>query len=179
MENFIRQLAQEHFEADRQAFINFIRLSFPLDGDEITDIYNDVWMDVIDNVRRGRTERVSNWKSYVFNLGWKRACKRVTRHMEPAALDETEGGILEYQAYCIREAESDAGHMDHLMKIERLLDELEKMPAKHREVLELYYFGNMTTAEIAKAMDYSGARSVITIKRRSLSILQERMRAVA
>ena len=87
MENFICQLAQEYFEDLRPAFFNFIRRSFPLCDDEIAGIYSDVWIDAIENVRRGRTERVGNWKAYLFGLGWKRACKIMTRGMKTDSRD--------------------------------------------------------------------------------------------
>ena len=177
MENFIRQIAQEHFEAHRQAFINFIRKGFTLNGDEITDIYNDVWIDVIDNIRRGRTERVGNWKAYVFSLGWKRAYKLVTRRAEMESIDISEGGELAFQAFCIGKEEEDACNMRHLERIESVMMELERLPEKHRAVLELYYIKGMSAAEIAKEMGYSGARSVITVKKRSLGLLQERLGA--
>lgn len=178
MEKFIMQLAQKHFEVDRQAFINFIHQNFALNGDEITDIYNDVWMDVIENIRRGRTERVRNWKSYVFGLGWKRACKLVSRRTEMERIDSYGYyGVL--LRACNDIAEEDAIHIGHLEKIESLMVELDAMPDKHREILMHYYLEEMTTAEIASLMGYSGARCVITLKKRSLMLLHERMRAIA
>ncbi|MDE6195029.1 MAG: sigma-70 family RNA polymerase sigma factor [Muribaculaceae bacterium] len=179
MENFICQLAQEYFEDLRPAFFNFIRRSFPLCDDEIAGIYSDVWIDAIENVRRGRTERVGNWKAYLFGLGWKRACKIMTRGMRTDSLDIQDSFSPEFQTVCIRESEEDAINISHLEKIEMLMTELEQLPDKHRVVLELYYLKGMSTAEIAETMGYSGARSVITVKRRSVSLLQQRLEAVA
>lgn len=179
MENFIKQLAQEHFETLRQAFINYIRLSFPLNGDEITDIYNEVWIDVIENVRKGRTERVRNWKSYVFGLGWKRACKLVTRRAKMGSIDYEEAYATAFEKWALDMIEETAVHMAHLENIERLMMELENLPEKHKEVLRLYYLEGMSTAEIAKAMGYGGPRIVITIKKRSVTLLRERMAAAA
>ena len=179
MENFITQLAQENFEAMRKAFMNFIRGSFDLNGDEIADIYNDVWIDVINNVRTGRTQRVSNWKAYIFSLGWKRAYKIVTRKTYMDSIDNAEFCEAAFQSYCTRLAESDASHIMHLRKIEKAMDELERLPEKHQAILTLYYIKGMSTAEIATVLGYSGDRSVITVKKRSLRMLQERMQAVA
>lgn len=174
MENFLLQLAQTHFDSDRQAFINFIRKSFALNGDEITDIYNEVWIDVIDNVRRGRTKQVRNWKSYILNLGWKRAYKLVTRRVEMQMIDDEV--VCEVR---MREADADERHMTHLEEIEDMMLELEAMPEKQRKILVLFYIKGMSASEVAEQMGYSGARSVITLKKRSLRILRERMQAVA
>lgn len=179
MENFIKQLAQEYFECLRHAFINFIRQSYPLNGDEITDIYNEVWMDVIENIRLGRTERVCNWKSYIFGLGWRRAYKTVTRKTETNSLDDSVTCGAAYQTYCMKQAEKDALHMRHLEQLDILMNELDQLPEKHQSVLRLYYIEGMSTSEIAETMGYSGARTVITVKKRSLTLLQERMQAVA
>ena len=179
MEKFIQNLVKSHFEANYQAFITFIRKSFPLNGDEITDIYNDVWIDVIENVRRGRTERVLNWKAYIFGLGWKRAYKTVTRRTDMDSIDCNESCEVLYQAYCMKEAERDTSHMDHLRRIESLMEGREGLPEKHRAVLTLYYLKGMSTAEIAESLGYSGARTVITMKKRSVNLLRERMQAVA
>ncbi|MDE6380242.1 MAG: sigma-70 family RNA polymerase sigma factor [Muribaculaceae bacterium] len=179
MENFIMQLAQAHFDSDRQAFINFIRRSFQLNGDEITDIYNEVWIDVIDNVRRGRTELVRNWKSYIFNLGWKRACKLVTRRAEMQVIDDEEVYDGEFNKVRLREMEEDIRNMEHLERIELMMTELEALPEKQRQILVLYYLKGKSAEEIAELMGYSGARSVITLKKRCLCIIHERMEAVA
>lgn len=178
MEKFIQQLAQKHFNADRQAFINFIRKSFQLNGDEITDIYNEVWIDLIDNVRRGRTEKVKNWKSYVFNLGWKRACKLVTRRAEMERIDE-EGGRLDFETGCLDDLEDDRLNLEHLERIETMMLELERLPEKQREMLTLFYLQGKSAAEVAEEMDYRSDRTVITLKRRSVAQLRERIQAVA
>lgn len=156
MEKFIKQLAETHFDADRQAFINFIRKSFALNGDEITDIYNEVWIDVIDNVRRGRTEQVKNWKTYVFSLGWKRAYKLVTRRTEMQSIDIEDSYPMDYEAECLRRLNEDAEHLQSLEKIEIMMIELEAMPKKHKELLTLYYLKGKSTAEVAEAIGYSG-----------------------
>lgn len=179
MEKFINQLAQKHFDMDRQAFINFIRCSFRLNGDEITDIYNEVWIDVIENVRRGRTERVSNWKSYIFSLGWKRAYKLVTRRAAIERIDEKDVNDGAFNETCRRIAEEDSRHIECLKKIELIMGELEALPEKQKRIVDLYYLKGKSTAEVAEAMGYSGARSVITLKKRSVAMLKQRCQAVA
>ncbi|MDE5586267.1 MAG: sigma-70 family RNA polymerase sigma factor [Muribaculaceae bacterium] len=180
MENFITLLSQQHFEADRQAFINYLHTSFPaLNGDDITDIYVEVWIDVIDNVRRGKTERVKNWKSYIFGLGWKRACKLVTRNVETERIGETANSGSDYEAACLRDFEESIGHIKHLERIEKVMDVLTELPAKPGDVLRLYYLEGLSTEEIAERLGYSGQRTVITLKRRSVALLKERVGAVA
>ena len=179
MEKYIDRLCREHYEANKQAFINFISVSFPLNGDEITDIYIEVWMDVIDNIRRGKTERVRNWKSYIFGLGWKRVCKIVTRRVDMESIDADERPPVEYDSACLDTMVDDQIHLKHLENIEMLMEELYRMPEKHRALLEHFYLEGMTTEEIAMAMGYRGQRTVITMKRRSVAMLRERLMPVA
>ncbi len=81
--------------------------------------------------------------------------------------------------FSIEEAEQSVRHMEHLERIEKLMVELEGLPKKQQEVLRLYYLEGLSMAEIAETMGYNGSRSVITVKKRSVSTLQERMKAVA
>lgn len=179
MEKTIERLCQQHYEAHKQAFINFIHASFPFNGDEITDMYIDVWMDVIDNIRRGKTEKVTNWKSYVFTLGWRRACKMATRGRDMERIDADDRTAAGYESAYLDTFDDDMIHMKHLENIETLMEELYRIPEKHRELLEHFYLEGMSTEDIAVAMGYRGQRTVITMKRRSLDMLRERLMHVA
>lgn len=179
MEKTIERLCQQHYEAHKQAFINFIHASFPFNGDEIVDMYIEVWMDVIDNIRRGKTERVRNWKSYIFGLGWKRACKILTRGVDIESIDADDRAPVGYDSACLDSMDDDLIHLKHLEKIEMLMEELYRMPEKHRALLEHFYLEGMSTEEIAVAMGYGGQRTVITMKRRSVAMLRERLMPVA
>ncbi|MDE6512021.1 MAG: sigma-70 family RNA polymerase sigma factor [Muribaculaceae bacterium] len=179
MEKTIERLCQQHYEAHKQAFINFIHARFPFNGDEIVDLYNDIWMDVIDNIRRGKTEMVKNWKSYIFGIGLRRACKMTARGVAMESIDTDDRMAADYDSACLDTLEEDLIHIKHLEKIETLMEELYRMPEKHRALLEYFYLEGMSTEEIAVAMGYSGQRSVITMKRRSVAMLRDRLMPVA
>lgn len=179
MEKTIERLCQQYYEANKQPFINFIHANFHFNGDEIVDMYIEVWMDVIDNIRRGKTERVMNWKSYIFGLGWKRACKIMTRGVEMKSIDNDVLTRAGYDSACLDAMDDDLTHIKHLEKIETLMEELCRMPEKHKILLEYFYLEGMSTEEIAAAMGYRGQRTVITMKRRSVALLRERLIPVA
>ena len=56
-----------------------------------------------------------------------------------------------------------------------LLMELESLPKKHREVLELYYFGGLSTEEIAKVLGCSSNAVRIRLTRARVA-LEQRLR---
>ncbi len=82
------EIVHRKFEEMKTPFINFLRKNFKIDYDDIMDIYVNVWIDVRDNIRRGKTDKVKNWRSYIFNLGWKQACKFAQRERHIPSFDD-------------------------------------------------------------------------------------------
>ncbi len=157
-------------------FINFMRKNFKIDYDDIMDIYVNVWIDVRDNIRRRKTEDVKSWKSYIFNLGWKQACKFATRTRHIPSIDDEkfDWETFEKEYTAQKEAEKSIYNDPDLKAV--LAAELSYIPDPCNKILRFYYFEERSMKDIADAMNYSNSRSANVIKNRCLEKIKERVR---
>ncbi|MDE5849804.1 MAG: sigma-70 family RNA polymerase sigma factor [Muribaculaceae bacterium] len=169
------EIVHRNFEEMKQPFVNFLRKNFKIDYDDIMDIYVNVWIDVRDNIRNGKTERVKSWRSYIFNLGWKQACKCATRKKQMPSLDDDtfdrEGFEREYTQ---QQAAEKSIYDDPDLKAV-LGAELSYIPDPCNKILKMYYFDEFSMKEIADSMNYSDARSANVIKNRCRDKIKERV----
>ncbi len=170
------EIVHRNFEEMKTPFINFLRKNFKIDYDDIMDIYVNVWIDVRDNIRRRKTEDVKSWKSYIFNLGWKQACKFATRTRHIPSIDDEkfdrEAFEKEYTAQ--KEAEKSIYNDPDLKGV--LAAELSYIPDPCNKILRFYYFEERSMKDIADAMNYSNSRSANVIRNRCLEKIKERVR---
>lgn len=170
------EIVHRNFEEMKTPFINFLRKNFKIDYDDIMDIYVNVWIDVRDNIRRRKTEDVKSWKSYIFNLGWKQACKFATRTRHIPSIDDEkfdrEAFEKEYTAQ--KEAEKSIYNDPDLKAV--LAAELSYIPDPCNKILRFYYFEERSMKDIADAMNYSSSRSANVVRNRCLEKIKERVR---
>ncbi len=170
------EIVHRNFEEMKTPFINFLRKNFKIDYDDIMDIYVNVWIDVRDNIRRRKTEDVKSWKSYIFNLGWKQACKFATRTRHIPSIDDEkfdrEAFEKEYTAQ--KEAEKSIYNDPDLKAV--LAAELSYIPDPCNKILRFYYFEERSMKDIADALNYSSSRSANVIRNRCLEKIKERVR---
>ena len=169
-------IVHQFFEELKPLFINTLRKNFPLDYDEIMDIYSNVWIYVRSNILRGRVESGTKWQSYILKLGWRQAYKKVTRR--PRNLDSLDNEKFNRasfeQQYTEEKAAEISIYEDPDMKAV-LNAELSYIPDPCNKILKLYYFEELSMIEIADAMNYSTSRSAITIKNRCMDKLKTRV----
>lgn len=170
------EIVHRNFEEMKTPFINFLRKNFKIDYDDIMDIYVNVWIDVRDNIRRKKTEDVKSWKSYIFNLGWKQACKFATRTRHIPSIDDEkfdrEAFEKEYTAQ--KEAEKSIYNDPDLKAV--LAAELSYIPDPCNKILRFYYYEERSMKDIADSMNYSSSRSANVVRNRCLEKIKERVR---
>ncbi len=169
------EIVHRNFEEMKTPFINFLRKNFKIDYDEIMDIYVNVWIDVRDNIRRGKTEDVKSWKSYIFNLGWKQACKFAsrTRHIPSIDDDKFDREAFEKEYTEQKEAEKSIYNDPELKAV--LAAELSYIPDPCNKILKFYYFEEHSMKDIADAMNYSNSRSANVVRNRCLEKIKMRV----
>lgn len=170
------EIAHKFFEEMKTPFINFLRKNFNIDYDDIMDIYVNVWIDVRENIRRKRTENVKSWKSYIFNLGWKQACKFATRLRHIPSIDDEkfDWDAFEKELLKQKEAEQSIYNDPELKKV--LAAELSYIPDPCNQILKMYYFDERSMKDIADAMNYSNYRSANVVRNRCFEKIKQRVR---
>lgn len=169
------EIVHRNFEEIKQPFVNFLRKNFKIGYDDIMDIYVNVWIDVRDNIRNGRTGRVRSWRSYIFNLGWKQACKFATRKKQIPSFDDENFDREEFEREYLKEREAEISIYDDPQLKAVLGAELSYIPDPCNKILKMYYFDKFSMKEIADSMNYSDARSANVIRNRCRDKIKERV----
>ena len=169
------EIVHPKFEEMKTPFVNFLRKNFKIDYDDILDIYVNVWIDVRDNIRNEKTERVRSWKSYIFNLGWKQACKFATRTRQIPSFDDENFDAEAFEREYLKEKEAEKSiYNDPEMKA-MLAAELSYIPDPCNKILKMYYFDDFSMKEIADSFNYSNSRSANVVRNRCLEKIKNRV----
>lgn len=169
------EIVHRNFEGMKQPFVNFLRKNFKIDYDDIMDIYVNVWIDVRENIRNGKTERVKNWRSYIFNLGWKQACKFATRTRHIPSFDDENFDREEFEKEYTKQQEAEKSIYNDPDLKAVLAAELSYIPNPCNNILKMYYFDDRSMKDIADAMNYSNARSANVVRNRCLERIKQRV----
>ncbi len=176
-------IAHEWYEEIKPFFINYIYRNFNLSRDEVYDIYHDTWVEVHKIIREERAENDTKWRALIFKIGWRRANKVATRRPQHQSIDDGAGSEGDDERFnktefemekAVQEMQYQSVYADP--ELQALLGtELNYIPNPCRQILNFYYFDNMSMQEIAECMNYKTARSAITTKKRCFEKFKARM----
>lgn len=168
-------IVQRYFEEIKPLFINYLRRNFDIDYDDIMDIYVNVWIDLRRNIREGRLEEGTRWKSYILRMGFNQAHTFATRRVPTISSDDETFNQDGFQAEYLLRCEADKSvYADPEMQAV-LAAELSYIPEPCNSILKMYYYQEMSMEEIAQSNNYSNARTVITTKKRCFDKLKQRV----
>lgn len=138
---------------------------FSLDREELLDIYQDAIVSLYDNIISGKLESLSSsLKTYLFSIGKYQIYNRRKAPPSPEGLE-----LYEHRLYSEEEK-------DHLWKeehIEKLQKAYISLGGKCREVLKMFYYDNLSIAEIKDRLGYTSKDVVKSQKSRCLKQLKE------
>lgn len=169
------EIANRNFEELKQPFVNFLRKNFKISYDDIMDIYVNVWIDVRENIRRGKTTKVKSWKSYIFNLGYKQACKFTSRKRDIPHFEDEKFDAEEFERKYTEEQAAEKSIYDDPELKAVLAAELCYIPDPCNKILKMYYFDEFSMKEIADSFNYSDARSANVIRNRCRDKIRQRV----
>ena len=81
-------IVHQFFEEFKPLFVNFLHKNYHIDYDEIMNIYIETWIDVRDNIMRGRVEKGTKWKSYIMQIGIRKAIRFKERKRDVDSMDD-------------------------------------------------------------------------------------------
>ena len=169
------EIVHRNFEEMKTPFVNFLRKNFKIDYDDIMDIYVNVWIDVRDNIQHRKTEHVKSWRSYIFNLGWKQACKFATRKKQIPSFDDENFDREEFEKKYTEEQEAEKSIYNDPDLKTVLAAELSYIPNPCNNILKMYYFDDRSMKDIADTMNYSNSRSANVVRNRCLEKIKQRV----
>lgn len=168
-------IVHDFYEDLKPLFVNYLRKNFTLQYDNIMDIYNDIWIDVRNNIQRGKVEPGTKWKSYILRMGWNQANKISTRRPQFTSVDDDEFNRDDFEKKYTQQCEAETSIYENADIQSILANELGYIPDPCNKILKLYYFEQLSMSEIASVMNYSNSRSAITIKKRCFEKLKARV----
>lgn len=169
-------IVHRFFEELKPLFVNYLRKNFFLDYDDIMDIYTEVWIDVRNNIIRGKVKEGTKWKAYILKMGWYQANKKATRR--PRGIDSYDDENFnrdEFEKKYTEEKAAETSIYEDPDMQAVLAAELSYIPDPCNKILKLYYFDEMSMREIADSMNYSTPRSAITTRKRCMDKLKSRV----
>jgi RNA polymerase sigma factor, sigma-70 family len=175
MEYVYNDIVRQWYEELKPLFMNYLRKNYPLDYDEIMNIYTNVWMDVRDNIRRGKVEPGTKWKAYILKMGWYQASKITQRRPLHDSMDDDTFNRDKFEQEYTEQKEAETSIYEDPEMQAVLTAELSYIPDPCNKILKLYYFDDLSMTEIAESMNYSSSRSAITTKNRCMEKLRSRV----
>lgn len=173
----LNNIAHEFYEELKPLFVNYLHKNFRIDYDTIYDIYNDVWLDVRENIAAGRVHPGTHWKAYILRMGFNKANKLAEHrsHEPELVLDDETFNREAFEKKYNAEKEAEESGYGNPQLLDVLNAELCYIPDPCNTVLQMYYYEHLSMREIADCMNYSGARSAITIMDRCRKNLKARV----
>lgn len=145
------------YDLYRSEFIGFARRSFSLGETEAVEIYQESFIALYENIRRGRLTRLSaSLKTYLFRIARNKILN--ARRGAAAKSQELPGGV------------PDIDTDDWAERQEIVFSTVQQMQEPCTTVLTLYYWERRSMDEIARALNYAGAQ---VAKNRKLACMRK------
>lgn len=153
--------------------------------EDVENIYQDTFVAVYDNLKRGKVEENSSWRSYIMRIGLNLASKQyrligITDSVnEDDSDDETcTGAVARNVEIILNELSNEDESLYRNPKAHKILsNELALIPEKQASLIRFRYFSGLKDAEILEEMpQYSSVASVKVTRNRAMKELSGRVK---
>lgn len=153
---------------NRNAFLNF-GLKFGLSNDAVLEVYQDVIIAFIDNVKNGKiTTLNSSVKTYLFSIGKFIIYKQFQKKQDNILPLDVER-LKNY----LNEIDDNEIELTNNFKTKLVEQGLSKLGKQCKKVLKLFYYNGLTLAEIQEYLNYENYNTIKSQKSRCLKNLKE------
>jgi len=165
------RIALEQFYLDQKStFLRWANSHFDVDEDTIIDVYQDAIVTLYFNVNEGKIEDFrSSVEAYLFGIARNLLIKQTIKNQKVELIESNtdfDDRNLDYNIY----ERIDADHFNFELK-----SAFDKMQAKCREIIMLYYYNKFTLDSIAKKLKYNNSDTVKARKNQCMKKLKELM----
>ncbi len=185
MEENFENIVRKYYRQLREPFMRQLTLRYPaMSLGTAEDLYQETFMAVQENIKKGRVRENTNWYSYILTIGFKRASKTMKQEntatpYDPATVEDQdeENGRLARRAESILTEQ--AGEEDTFYKdpevLSRLGNEFTQIPRICAEIIKLYYYANASMEEIAEETGLKNAQTAKSKKSQCMKGLIQRV----
>lgn len=152
------------YEGNRKQFISFAK-RYTLDKETITDIYQDAFIALCENAKKGKMDDLkSSISTYLFGIGKFMVFQYLKKKKKMVIAEEIEAIDFDYEAY---EEENNERAVLELRKA------FEAMGEQCKRVLQLFYYEERKLDEIMHLLDYSNKDVLKSQKSRCMKKLKD------
>lgn len=158
------------YQDNRQLFVNFAR-KYGLGDADILDIYQDSYIVFYENVSNGRLkELTSTISTYLISIGKYKLMEKLRKNKKSIRSE----ALLEITGEVDSQLESFEINTEELTQNQKLLQlHFAKLGDKCKAILSMFYYKNMSIAQIMEAGNYNSENVVKSQKSRCLKTLKE------
>ncbi|AHM59364.1 sigma-70 family RNA polymerase sigma factor [Flammeovirgaceae bacterium 311] len=154
------------YEEFREEFVTWMRKTYVCSEEEAVEIYQVSVVILYENILSGKLQELnSSIKTYLFAIGKNKFLER-SRH-----------NLKFIHDWNFNQEEDTAEAADHHDQREQNIDTvmacLDRLGDKCKEILQLYYYQNLSMEEIALSQKYKNAATVKNLKFKCLSRLRK------
>ncbi len=152
------------YEDNKNGFLLFAS-RYPLDKEELIDIYQDAMIALIENAKKGKIDELkSSLTTYLFGIGKFMVFQRLKKNKKTITSDEIENFEFEYDDYSEDEIN---------LQLVSLRDSLKKLGEQCLKVLTLFYYEEKKLDEIQSLLGYTNKDVLKSQKSRCLKQLKD------
>lgn len=186
MEDDFENIVREYYNKLRDPFMRRLINKYPLMRLETArDLYQETFIAVYNNLRRGRVRPNTDWNAYILTIGLNMASKNMRNSviMIPYGGGENIEGAEDCSSQIARKVEAILKEMPDeelaLCKnpevLSRLGNELEHTPDPCGKIIRMYYYANATMEEIAAETGLKNAQTAKAQKSQCMTDLIRRV----
>lgn len=152
------------YEDNKNGFLLFAS-RYPLDKEELIDIYQDAMIALIENAKKGKIDELkSSLTTYLFGIGKFMIFQRLKKNKKTITSDEIENFEFEYDDYSEDEIN---------LQLVSLRDSLKKLGEQCLKILMLFYYEEKKLDEIQSLLGYTNKDVLKSQKSRCLKQLKD------
>ena len=183
MEDY-NQIVSDWYMKLMNLFINYIRKRLPvLRIEDIEDVYSETFIAVRQNMLAGKVAAGTNWKAYIFQIGYNMAVNRMKKESkmvqatDSSSDDDIDADERFQTKLSLQELVDDCDDKEAAeQRIEVLKREMGYLPEPCETILKDFYYGGFSMAEIMAEIHYNSVDSVKSMKNRCMNRFKERVR---
>ena len=161
----------EIYSRFREGFLHWIKNNHQCTQDEAVEIFQYSILTFYENVVEGSFEemKTAGVKTYLYSIGKNKLLSDYRRNMKVSFRESIDTDKLV-------EVESDVDYIKG-QKLEKVKQAIQELGDPCRQLLELFYFNNLSTDEIAEVMDYKNGNTVKNLKYKCIQRIKKALEA--
>ena len=183
MEENFEDIVRKYYNRLREPFVRKLTRQYPsMRLDTAEDLYQEAFIAVQDNIKRGKVRPDTDWNAYILTIGLNMASKE-QRHggiTNPFVIisDEDEGNGNNRLARKVEDMikempEEEAALCNNPEVLSRLGNELDHTPEPCGKIIRLFYYTDATMEDIAEETGLKNAQTAKAKKSHLLPLLTQ------